>query len=171
MQDETSGPAPGKSRKPLVIGAVAAIMVIEAVAVVLLVSLTSGGSRAAAAQLDGAAEAAGEASTEIQVVQTRFQNLSSGRVWDWETEIYLKVKNKHAEQVRSQLERRKAEIADGISKIFRQAQHSQLREPGLQTVTRQVTAYLEKAIGVDAEGNPYIERVLIPKCDGYPADF
>jgi hypothetical protein len=58
-----------------------------------------------------------------------------------------------------------------IATIFRQAQHSQLKEPGMQTITRQVAKYLDTVFGEDPEGEPYIQRVLVPKCDGYPADF
>ena len=54
--------------------------------------------------------------------------------------------------------------------IFRRAHDRHLREPDLATITRQVTSYLNDQFGVDPDGIPLIDRVIIPECKGFPAD-
>lgn len=169
-QTEQGAAETKKKKKPLGLVIVAVLMIAEAAAVFLVVSKTSGASSVQAAEIEGQGDHL-HATVELPVIKGHFQNLTTGRVWDWETEIFLKVSEAHAEHVGAELEKRKAEISDGIAKIYRQAQHSHLREPGLQTLTRQVSAYLDKTLGKDPEGHAQFERVLIPKCDGYPAEF
>ena len=148
---------------------VAVLMIVEAGAVFLVVSMTGGGSTASAAELEGELTDQDEL-TEVLLVEEQFQNTQSGRVWEWQTEIHLKVRQKNLDGPRGvnpTLERRKAEIKEGISLIFRRAQHKHLQEPGLQTISRQVTAYVNEVFGVDAEGQPRVERVVIPVCKGF----
>ena len=91
-------------------------------------------------------------------------------MWVWDTEIVLKVRSKNEEHVTKQLEERAAEIKEGISQIFRRAQHSQLKEPGLETINRQVSTFVQQVLGKDADGKERLERIVIPKCKGFPAD-
>ena len=162
-----------KKKKPIMlIAMVAGLMLAEGVAVFALVSMTSAPSSASAASLEGLDENSEEIVEELELLKGRFQNMSTGRVWDWQTEIYLKVRKKYREHAEKILERRKAEINEGISRIFRRAQHAQLKEPGLDSISRQVNAYVLEVFGTDpASGEPYIERAVIHKCDGYPSDF
>jgi len=173
MSDADTEQTSKATRKPSnlkVILVAAALMLVEAVAVVGFMMMTGGGADAEATELaSGTAES--EKTVEVELVQTRFQNMATGRVWDWQTQIYLKVLAGNEGKVRSLLERRRAEIHAAIAKIFRKATHSQLKEPGLQTITRQVSQYVHEVFGEDPEGAPYVEQVLIPQCDGYPADF
>lgn len=165
--------AAGAKKKPNVkaIGIVAVIMIVEAAAVFLLVSMTSKKpADAHATQLEGHGSDT-EAQVEIPLIEEKFQNMSTGRVWVWDTAIVLKVKKKNETFVAEQLEARAAEIKEGISMIFRRAQHSQLKEPGLETINRQLIAYVNKTLGADPEGLNRVERVLMPKCKGFPADF
>lgn len=171
--DETPAPEAKKKSLPIkTIAIVAVIMLLEGVGVFALVSMTGAPSSAKAAMLAEGDEAAGEVVEEVELIKSRFQNLSTGRVWDWQTEIFLKVRQKNRQHVEKTLERRRAEISEGISRIFRRAQHAQLSEPGLSSITRQVDAFILDIFGTDpADDSPYVERVLIPKCDGYPSDF
>ncbi len=175
MADEQASQAEGVEKKKspiLMIAIVASMMLVEGVGVFLFVSMTGTPAGANAAGLNGLDEQSGELVEEIELIKSRFQNLSTGRVWDWQVESFLKVRNKNREHVEKTLERRKAEIQEGLSLIFRRAQHAQLREPGLSSVSRQVDAYILEVFGTDpSDGTPYVERVLIPKCDGYPSDF
>jgi hypothetical protein len=95
----------------------------------------------------------GEQTLEVLIAEEKFQNLQTGRVWIWDTSVFVQVKAKNTEHVEQTLERRNAEIKEGLSQIISRAQHAQLKEPDRQTLNRQ------------------IERVLIPKCRGFPADF
>ncbi len=172
-EQEPQGEAGEKKKSPiLMIGIVAGLMVLEGVGVFLFVSMTGGAAGANAAGLEGLDEQSGELVEEVELIKGRFQNLSTGRVWDWQVEAFLKVRSKNVPHVEKVLERRKAEIQEGLSLIFRRAQHAQLREPGLNSISRQVEAYILEVFGTDpSDGSPYVERVLIPKCDGYPSDF
>jgi flagellar basal body-associated protein FliL len=176
MADEAK-PAEGaeqkskKKKPPIFLLAVAGIMVVEGAAVFLFVSKNMGGNKAQAAELAGADQAQADATIELPVTAAQYQNASSGKTWDWTIEVFIKVRESKGDYVKGQLEKRKAEINDGIAKIFRQAMHSHLREPGLQTITRLLTAYLNETLGEDPEGHSYFERVLVPKCDGYPSEY
>jgi len=166
---ETAEP---KKKSPLkLVAIVATLMILEAAAVAALLMVTGAPSEASAG-IEGEGVADGERIAEVELVNTRFQNMATGRVWDWQTEIYLKVREKNRERVERLHEQRRAEILEGVATIFRRAQFSHLKEPGLQTISRQVTGYVQEVFGNDpADGSPYVERIVIPKCDGYPADF
>jgi hypothetical protein len=67
-------------------------------------------------------------------------------------------------------------VREGISQIFSRAQHAQLKEPERLTLNRQITTFLAKLIEEEAptaeagEEDKLIDRVLIPKCRGFPAN-
>ena len=168
---EPAAPAPKKGAPIKTIGIVAVLMVLEAAAVFVFIGATGPTPQSAAAhEFHGAGEPDAEATVEVPLVADRLQNMQTGRVWIWDTEIYLKVKTRNEEYVTKELARRAAEVQEGVALIFRRAPHSQLKEPGLETINRQLTAYITGAIGKDPEGHERIERVVIPKCKGFPAD-
>ncbi len=160
----TAPPARGLPLKTVLV--VAAIMLTEAAGVILLVGALGPKPEEAAAEIHGDDHEVLEGSVEIQLVDERFQNMQTGRVWSWEIGVFLKVKKKHAEFITRQLEDRNAEIKEGVSQIIRRAQHSHLKEPELTTLNRQIRAFLDKTLGTDADGQSRIERVMIPKCKG-----
>jgi len=168
--EQTPSQAPKKGGNLKIIAIAGILMVLEAGAVVGFMMFTRGGSDAEASELVADQDDA-EKTVEIELISTRFQNMATGRVWDWQTQIFLKVLARHESKVREVLSSRNAEIHADIAVIFRKAQHSQLKEPGLQTVTRLVSRYIQDVFGEDPEGTPYVQSVLIPQCDGYPADF
>jgi len=88
----------------------------------------------------------------------------------WDTEIVLKVKKKNEEAVAAVLESKAAEMKEGLSAIFRRAQLGQLKEPGLESLNRQLFTFASQMVGKDAEGRERIDRVLIPKCRGFAAN-
>lgn len=165
--------APAKKKKPplLAMAAVLGVMVAEGVLVFIVAGMTSGGSSAQASTLHDEHSAAGEEITEVPVFTGKFQNLTSGRVFIWETEIVLEVRQKHKDHIAHELEQRHAAVREAIARIYRRTQHAQLKEPGSETLTRQLTAMFDDFFGADPEGHSRIERVLVPVCDGYPADF
>lgn len=165
--EEKPPPAASARKLPLkVVGIVAGIMLAEAAGVVFLVGMMGRPPQEAAAEVHGEDHDALDGTVEIELVDDRFQNMQSGRVWSWEIAVFLKVKKKNEEYVTAQLEERSAEIKEGVSQIIRRAQHVHLKEPDLTTLNRQVRAFLDKALGTDPEGNSRIERVMIPKCKG-----
>jgi flagellar basal body-associated protein FliL len=160
---------PGKKGKklPIVVGA---LMLLEGVAVFGLVKFLSGGPSAAQAELAGQELAGEQAPVEILLVNDAFQNMQTGRVWEWRVEIYLRVRQKNVEEVKRVQERDQATIKEGVALIFRRAHDRHLREPGLETIQRQVTTYINEIFGTDPDGIPRVDRVIISECKGFPAD-
>jgi flagellar basal body-associated protein FliL len=159
---------PAKKKSMKTIGIVAAIMVLEAVGVFFVVSATGKRPESAEAhEIKGGHEADLEKSVELPLLGEKFQSMQGSQVWIWDTEMVLKIKKKNEEFVTKELERQESEIKEAVATIFRKAQPSQLREPGLDTVNSQVTAYISKVLGKDAEGKERFERLMIPKCKGF----
>lgn len=114
--------------------------------------------------------AEGELVSELMIVSDRFPNHQSGKIWLWDTEIQIQVKQKDLEYVERLLEERNAEIKTGVSALWRNAHHRYLTEPNLETMTRQLTEYLNNTLGESADGESRVHRVLIPRCVGMPGD-
>ncbi|MAY73924.1 MAG: hypothetical protein CMJ31_04220 [Phycisphaerae bacterium] len=170
-QENQAAPEEPKKKSPIVvIGAVAALMLIEAVGVYVLVGMTTA-SDSYADEIELGETDPDEQISEVKMIHDRFQNRTTGRVWQWEAEIVLKVRQKHLERVNRILETRASEIKEGIGKIIASALDRQLSEPGRTTIDRQVTAYVDELFGHDAEGVSRVDDVLIPTLTGNPADF
>ncbi len=164
-------PAPKKKKSGIkVIGIVAVLMIAEGAG--MFVVFKMGGPKKADASVSSAdlKQDESQLTQEILIVEDKFQNLQTGRVWIWETAVYVQVKNKSAEAVQAVLERRNAEISEGIGQIISRAQLTQLKEPERQTINRQISAFLDKVFAGEG-GQTLIEKVLIPKCRGFPADY
>lgn len=171
MAEETEQKAEetGKKSPVLTLAIVAAVMVLEAVGAVGFIMFSGGGAAEASANsIEGAEEAEAEQTLEITLVEGRFQNLSMTQAWTWQIDVVLQVKKKNEAAVTADLERRKAEITEGVALIIRRSAHAHLTEPGLETLHRQVSAYVEQTFGFDPDGDPLVERVIIPKCQGSP---
>jgi len=160
------------------IGIVAVLLVVEAVAMFVVLGATGKPKETQAAEVEkpaggGHGEGGGAVAEvmEIPVLKERLPNNSTGRPWIWDTEIIVQVKGVDGEHVKAILESRSAEIRTGLGRIWRTAQHAHFNEPGLETLTRLATAYLDDLLGPDPEGHSYIKRVLIARCVGYPTDY
>ena len=182
---------------------------------VLFFVLGSGGPQASqASEQEHNLEPDGSQVTEeILVVEDKFQNLQTGRVWVWDASIFVQVKSKNKEKVEAVLKRRAASVKEGISQIFSRSQHAQLAEPERQTLNRQIRTFLDQLMeeeqhtvepaghaaddghggggghgekkeaaaetkghaaaagGHGEEPGGLIQKVLIPKCRGFPTDF
>lgn len=164
--------APAKKGPPTkVIAIVAVLMIVEAAGVFGIAKMTAPKAvEANVHKIEGADQTDHEATAEVPLFKDKLQNLQTGRVWIWDTELVLKVKAKNEEFVKKTLEKRAAEVQEGIATIFKRAQHSQLKEPGLETLNRQLISYMNTVLGKDGEGESRIDRILIPVCRGFPAD-
>mgnify|MGYP001275298673 CR=1 FL=1 len=167
-----TAPPPAKKLPIKTLAVVAAVMAVEAAAVVFAMGMIGPSASHAETDVHELVDDDSEDTVEIEVVSEKYQNLSTGRVWVWDLSVFLQVKNKNAETVQGVLEQRKAEVAEGLGQIVSRAQHAQLKEPERQTLIRQINAFLERIRGMtDPDGKPLIERVMIPKCRGFPSDF
>ncbi len=167
--DEASG-APKKKLPIKMIIMVLGLMVVEAAAVYVVLGMM----QPETVQAEGIAENPAdelEQIREVLIVDDRFPNHQSGRVWLWDTEIQMQVRQKNLDYVQRVLEERAAEVKTGVAQIIRTSHHKHLTEPNLDTLNRQVEEYLSGVFEYDGGGEPRVERVLIPKCTGFPADF
>jgi len=164
--------APPKKGLPMkMIAIVAVIMVVQLVVVVGVMKALGPKKSHAEVPKEELKTEDDKKTQEILVVEEKFQNLQTGRVWIWDVSVFVQARARNAARVEELLEQRKAEISEEISRIISRAQHAQLKEPDRLTLNRQITAALTKIFDVDEKGEPLIERVLIPKCRGFPADF
>lgn len=193
--------APKKGLPIKTIGAVAVMLIVEAVGIIGVVKMMGGPSEVKGVGLEHEEHDEGDMLVEVPVLHEKFTNASSGRMWMWDTEVIMQAKKKHAGEevaegdkggdghgggheapagdaahhagptLREELKMRQAEIRTGIGAIMSSAQHAYYTEPGRETLSRQILEYLRKAFGQDAEGNERVHEVLIPKCLGFPADY
>ncbi|MEM7622448.1 MAG: hypothetical protein AAF235_04520 [Planctomycetota bacterium] len=174
MADEQQGDQ-GETKKKggmMTIIIIAAIMVVEAVAVFGIMKFTMGSDTSAqTAMLEGEEVNEEERPVELELIKERFQNMATGRVWQWEVHVVLRVRNKNVPRIEAEKEKRANEINEGIGRIVRSAQDRHLREPGLETMTRQLTQYVNEVFGFDQDGMPRVERVIVPRCMGAPMDY
>ncbi len=175
-----AAPAPAEGDKPAkkglpikMIGVVGIIMIVEAAAVGVFFSMIGPKKTHAAVEHDAKSVKTDDSSTvqEILIAEDKFQNLQQGKVWFWDMSVYVQVQKKNADQVKKILESRGNEIKEEIGRIIGRAQPAQLREPDGQTLNRQFTAYLTKALGQDAEEKPLIEKVIVPKLRGIRGEY
>jgi len=166
-------PAPKKSLPIKTIAVVLAMLVVEAGGIVAFMSMMGKPSEVNAVQVQDHHESSGSELIELPVLNEKFTNSRQGRVWIWNIEVIVQVKESNAEAVGMEIEAKKALIRTGVSKIIAAAQHAYFNEPGRETLTRQVQEFMngQDVIAPNAEGEPRIEAVLIPGCIGFPADY
>ncbi len=165
--------APAKKGLPVkTIGIVAVIMIAEAAAVGVAFMMF-GPKKAAAADVHETTmkDDPKNEIVEIDIGDEKHQNMQQGKVWFWDIAVVAQVKQKNQEAVETRLKQRNAEIREGLGQIVSRAQPQHLKEPDRQTINRQFSAYLGKLFGNDADGQPLIERILIPRCRGMPGEF
>ena len=164
--------APPKKKLPIkIIGIIAVLMIAEGAGVFVLMGAKSpkaGHGETTAAELK---DDESEKTTELELISDKFQNMTTGQAWVWQISIFLQVKNKNSERMSAVLERRRAEIREGLSQIIGKARHTQLTEPEKQTLTRQIGSFLEKLEGVTTDGKSVIERVIFADCRGFPTAY
>ena len=180
-QKEQSAPAPAspeggeaqaKKKPPIkTIAIVLVLLVVEGAAVMMLVGGSGKPKETKAAEHVDPKAGEADKLVETLVLKDRFPNNHTGRSWIWDTEIQVQVKQKHQQHVSDLLTARAAEIKTGIARIWRTAQHNHFNEPGLETLTRQVTEFLNTVVGQSADGKSYLDRVLISRCVGFPTEF
>jgi hypothetical protein len=163
--------APGKSGKigMKTIILVAGLLAGEAAVVGVAMTMWAGPGEVQA-EIVQTDDAQAESVAEMMIVSDRFPNHQSGKIWLWDTEIQIQVKQKNSEYVSRILEERNAETKTGVSALWRNAHHRHLTEPNLETMTRQLTEYFNQVFGVDANGESRVYKVLIPRCVGMPGD-
>ena len=173
MAEEQAQSAEAKKKLPLkTILILAAVMLIEGAAI-SGVWLLSGG--AADVGADSAAvddEAYMNELVEELVVEGKFQNTKTNRAYLYDTQVYIKVRRKHQDKVKEELESKRAAITMEIASIIRSAEPVHLREEKLATLIRQTKAALQEMLTADDDtGESKVEEVTIPKFIQYRTDL
>ncbi|MBI1336381.1 MAG: hypothetical protein GC164_05405 [Phycisphaera sp.] len=165
----TAAPAEAKRKFPLkTLLMLAVVLIVEAVAI-SAVFMLSGKPRSAHAE--GAAQdalAIMDAPVEELVVAEKFQNTRSGKMFLYDTEVYIVVKRKYQDSVKTDIKDMSAAITSDIATIFRRADPAHLTEPTLATLTRQIKAALDARLPKDEEGKSVVQEVVIRKCTQLP---
>lgn len=164
---------PAKKGPPVkMIGIIAAVMIIEAVVVVTIFSMLSPKASQAQADETHLVSDDGDKPKEVPVVEDKFQNMSTGSGWIWDISIAVQVRTKDSDHVAEVLKSRSAEVKEGMRQIVGRADHAMLKEANSEALKRQIGAFLNKIVGVEEKtGDPLIQRVLIPRARGFPAEF
>lgn len=168
--ESASSAEPAKKKLPLkTIILLAAVLLIEGVAISAVFIL----AKPSTASADGALQdpqALLEKPAEVLVLADKFQNTRRGRAYLYDTEVYIVVAAKYKEPIEAAIEEKKAAITADVATIVRKAEPAHLMEHELATLRRQIQAALDKRLGYDQDGNPYIQEVLITRCDEYRSD-
>src|SRR5690606_36218621 len=98
--------APGSSTKKTII-VVAAVMVLEAGAIIGTMIMSKGPSNIEAMQLDKDRQAEETRMVEVQMAKAKFVNTKKGKVMLYDTEVFARVQNRHKAQVDKQMETEK----------------------------------------------------------------
>jgi flagellar basal body-associated protein FliL len=165
-------PAPkkgGLSLKTIMVMAV--VLVIEGAAISAAFMLSG---KPAEVHADPAATSEAEEMdkpVELLVIEDKFQNTRSGKTYLSDTQIYVVVKRKDEEAITAKLEEMQAQIAADIGAIFRRAEPSQLLEPTLATLTRQIKAVMDDRVGLDQDHKSRVQEVLLKKYTQYRVDM
>ncbi len=105
----------------------------------------------------------GQRPREVLVAGGKFPNNRTGKTFVYDTELYVVVAEKHREKVGEQIEQTKAQITEDIREIISRADRSQLTEPTLATIKRQLKARFDARFGPDEDGKPIVRDVVINK--------
>jgi flagellar basal body-associated protein FliL len=170
MAEKTEGQKKGKGGGKMLM-LVGALLLVEGGVIFGVMQFMGGPSSVQGVEVDLEAEAQMNRPVEVMVIQEKLPNQSTGRIWLYDTEIYISVKARHREAVEKVLQERSAEIRAGIRAIWAQAHHEDFKEPQLQKLTTQTREYLDQIVPPDEEGRSRLDKVLISRCNGFRADF
>ena len=104
--------------------------------------------------------------TEIALPELNAFNKREGRLYMYNLEITIRVRQSKAEEVCEIIEARKSTILDRFNTVIRGAETKYLNEPGLETLRRQLSFELNKILGDDE----LVLELLIPKFYQSPAN-
>ncbi len=107
-----------------------------------------------------------ESTVERQILRFRGPNRKTGRLVLYDIEIAVECDKEDAGRIETVRKKRDAYIRDRIRAIIARAEPQYFEEEELPTLKRQIQAVFDDVFG---EGR--IQRVLIPDCTPYRADW
>ena len=107
----------------------------------------------------------------LKVVGERLGNRKQGTLFIYDTEIFVYVRARNRDRMEAEIERLSADLRAEIRGLWRTSDPRHFEEPGLETLTRQVTALISERAGNDpVSGEPYILRAVVSMMPGFRAD-
>lgn len=168
MSEETTAPAetaattPARSSRVKMIVIVVAMLAVEAVALLGLMHALRPPAAVVAVPPAEAAKDAGNQVVEIEVLSDRLANDRSGATYIYPAEIFVQVRARNQEAVRSQIERFKNEIRADVLAIWRTAEPKHFQEPRLDHLTRRIHDLLSSRFDTPGEDEePTILKAVI----------
>lgn len=162
-----------KRKSPLrLVIVVGGILVLEAVVIIGAMMLLGGPADVQATEVPATLAAPDdERIVEIMVLDAKLPNNKSGMTYLYDTEIYVQVKKRYADQVTDELDQFRNEIKSEIAAIWRTAEPRHFQEPRLETLTRRVQTLLSDRFGVDHQRDePIISKCVIVMGMGFRID-
>ena len=140
------------------------VMIVEGGAIYAFMALSGGPAEVQADPLQEELDNQANKLTEIEIAKDRFLNLKTGRTVLYDTQIFITVKNKHAEKTKTDIEASKAQISSEIARILQQAEDAHFAEPTKGTLKRLIKAMMDERFKLDEDNEPIIQSILITKC-------
>ena len=170
--DSTDGQRKRRKSPARLVILVGSILVVEAVVIIGAMVLLSGPPQVEAAEVPASLEAPEEEQiVEIMVLDGKLPNNKSGVTYLYDTEIYVQVKKRYADQVAEELQQFRNEIKSEITAIWRTAELRHFQEPRLESLTRRVQTLLSDRFGVDKQRDePIISKCVIVMGMGFRID-
>jgi ABC-type glycerol-3-phosphate transport system substrate-binding protein len=151
---------------------VGSILAVEAVVIIGAMMLLGGPPKVEAAEVAAVLEAPEEERiVEILVLDGKLPNNKSGATYLYDTEIYVQVKKRYADEVAEELSQFRNEIKSEITAVWRTAEARHFQEPRLQSLTRRIQTMLSDRFGVDQQRDePIISKCVIVMGMGFRID-
>lgn len=156
--------------KAKVLGAVGAIVLLEAAGIFVVLKMFGSGPQASRGESLTAVQPAERSllnSTEITVAQFRAPSEKTGQLFVYDLKVAALVNEADRARLEKLIEARKGTITDRLIRVVRRADPQQLREEDLSSLRRQIKYELDKLLADDE----IIEEILIPYFQKYRSDL
>ena len=172
MAEETPAqPIARKGGKKTVI-MIGVVLIVEALVIAgAFMFLTGGPAKVHATDLGESTHVSeDEKIVEAEVLKAKMPNNKSGVTFIYDTEVYVQVKKRDVDRVKSEIEQFQNEIKADITAIWRTSEPQDFQEPKLEKLTRKVYALLNERFGVGADNEPVVSKCVIVMSTGFRID-
>lgn len=109
---------------------------------------------------------------EVLLIGDKFQNTRQGaQAYLYDATIYIVVDQRHRSEIEIQIEEQMARISQEVTEVFARAEPAQLNEPDRLTLKRQILDKCQERFGDDADGEPYVDDVVISNWKRFSTDL
>lgn len=108
---------------------------------------------------------------EVLLIEGRFENNEWGRSYQFDIRVVGLVKSRNLDTARQRIEKAQAQLASDVRTIIAQAEPAQLLEASKKSIIRQIRHQLDRRLGLDDDGEPLVEEVMIPHWVRFKTDF